>query len=213
MNKAITSVILTLLLVCPLAKALTGCAGYPNQPERYGVLLYAGRITNSTLGQVVGMNFTLDEEKLYSIELTRTFAGDGPVRRYFGPMFQRFWLNFNVTYHDDPFKGNIYEFAPFISGHWRILNWHRKLQIHFAVGEGISYVTKVPMREFRNSDSPKKVLNYLMFEFSFTSPQCPQLELVARIHHRSGVFGLYNANNSGSTAVGLAVRYFFWEAS
>lgn len=208
--KYLLPIILTLFSGCAQADFCATHCSAPHQPTRYGALVYLGKITENTLGQVVGMNFSLDQETLYSIELTRTFSSDSAVRRYFGPLFHRAWLNLNITYHDDPVKGAIYEFAPYFSAHWRLINWQRHLNVYLAIGEGVSYVSNVPLREFRNSDEPKKLLNYLMFEFCFVHPCYSQLELVARIHHRSGVFGLYNANNSGSTAVGLAIRYFFF---
>lgn len=177
---------------------------------RYAALFYVGNVTKDTLGQVIGMNYSLDREQLLSVELTRTFpSGSGP-RQYFGPVLNRFWLNLNLTYHRDPEMGPIYEIAPFISGHWQLFHWQDTFALFFAVGEGVSYVSNVPSREFRNSDDPVRFLNYLMFEFSCTSPKHPELEFVMRIHHRSGVFGLYNANNSGATAVGVGLRYFFW---
>lgn len=48
-----------------------------------------------------------------------------------------------------------------------------------------------------------------MFETTAALPMFPYLEAVARIHHRSGVFGLYGAGNSGSTAIGIGERVRF----
>jgi hypothetical protein len=33
--------------------------------------------------------------------------------------------------------------------------------------------------------------------------------LAARIHHRSGAYGLYHAKNAGSNVVGIAIKYLF----
>ncbi|NNK49546.1 MAG: hypothetical protein HKP01_11805 [Gemmatimonadetes bacterium] len=39
-------------------------------------------------------------------------------------------------------------------------------------------------------------------------PSLPYLQLVGRIHHRSGAFGLFgDAQESGSNTVGLGIRW------
>jgi hypothetical protein len=48
-----------------------------------------------------------------------------------------------------------------------------------------------------------------MLEAAFALPAYPQIQVVGRIHHRSGAFGLYRAGNTGSNAVGIGIRYLF----
>lgn len=201
-------IFILLTLCCQMVWAQT-CRTMAYEPARYGVTLYYGKITMDTLGQVVGMNFSVDDETLYSAEFNYAFSNDSAVRHYFGRMIHNAGLNLNFTIHDDPVMGTIYEVDPYFSAHWKLFTLSDFLTSTFGIGEGISYVSKVPLRETRNSDDPQRFLNYLMFEFTFSSPRYPELELIARVHHRSGVFGLYKANNSGSTAVGLAARYYF----
>lgn len=182
----------------------------PFEPTRYSILGYYGRMTRNTLGQVIGMAYILDDEKLYSCELSRYFASESGIRRFFGPLISKLALTINFTYHDDPYVGSIYEFDPYLYASWHLFTIPCFASANIAVGEGMSYLTATPTLEHRNSDDTKKLLNYLMFELVFSSPVYTKWEIVGRIHHRSGVFGLYNANNSGATAVGLALRYFFW---
>ena len=47
-----------------------------------------------------------------------------------------------------------------------------------------------------------------MVEATFALPRHPQWQLAYRIHHRSGIFGVYDTD-SGSNTVGLGLRYFF----
>lgn len=193
------------LLTVPMTQAVAW--GY-DPPGHYAVLGYYGYMTKNTLGEVIGMNWTLDSQALYSGEISYVFLPCQGMRRYFGPLFNSIEANFNITYHDDHDK-SLFEFIPYLSFRWNCFPWTKYLHTSLALGEGISWISDVSTREYRNSEDPKKLLNYLMFEVTFAAPCYPQLELVGRIHHRSGVFGMYRANNSGSTAVGLALRYYF----
>jgi hypothetical protein len=58
-------------------------------------------------------------------------------------------------------------------------------------------------------DRTARLLNYLMFELAVAVPQRPQWTLFARVHHRSGAFGLFDGVSGGSNVVGAGVRYSF----
>lgn len=101
---------------------------------------------------------------------------------------------------------------------WRWLDfpWDRYIDSSFAVGEGLSYATSVPaveenlhMETFGFAYETSTLLNYLMFEMAFSLPDYRQWQLVARIHHRSSVFGLLADSNSGSNTLGVGIRYEF----
>jgi hypothetical protein len=180
---------------------------------RWAVLGYVGRMTDNTLLKVLEFNpgnFT--NETLYSGELSWRLAQNNPVA-HFSQRF--FWISFielnaNITYDNDP-QGAIYEFNPYFSVRWANFPWNHYLATSFAIGEGLSYATRVPTIEADNTrdGETRNLLNYLMFEATFALPSHPKWELALRVHHRSGVFGLYKARNSGSTAVGLGIRYRF----
>ena len=92
---------------------------------------------------------------------------------------------------------------------WSNFPWQKYLVTTIGAGEGLSYDSKVPQAEAQNSTNTQNLLNFLMFEIAFALPSHPNFEVIGRIHHRSGVYGLYTDGNSGSTAVGVAVRYHF----
>jgi hypothetical protein len=48
-----------------------------------------------------------------------------------------------------------------------------------------------------------------LFEAAFALPDVPQWELITRIHHRSGTFGLFNGVTGASNAWGVGMRYNF----
>jgi hypothetical protein len=47
-----------------------------------------------------------------------------------------------------------------------------------------------------------------MLEATFALPKYPQWQLAYRIHHRSGIYGVFDTD-SGSNTIGLGLRYFF----
>ncbi|HVV68120.1 MAG TPA: hypothetical protein VHE99_03660 [Gammaproteobacteria bacterium] len=179
----------------------------------WAVMVYYGRMTNDTLGNVVIQNYSFANENLYSVEFAHQLSESNPVRRFFQPILSTMEVVGNFTYRQDP-VGPIYEFNPYVTFRWAHFPWDKYITTTFGLGEGISFDSKVPAIESNSddqntTDSPQKVLNYLMLEATFALPDHPHWELVARVHHRSGVFGLYKAENSGSTAIGLGIRYRF----
>lgn len=75
---------------------------------------------------------------------------------------------------------------------------------------GPSYVTEFSDHE-RNRNEGKKThwMNFFAPEVTFAPPDNKDMELVLRLHHRSGVFGLYNGTDSGSTFWTAGLRYHF----
>ena len=102
-----------------------------------------------------------------------------------------------------------FEFNALLVFRWLAFPWDRYLDTSFAVGEGLSYATDDPEIEVEKHDRTSRLLNYLMFELAVVVPQQPQWTLFARVHHRSGVFGLFDGVSGGSNVVGAGVRYTF----
>lgn len=199
-----------LCLILSLCVSLsTYAAPPPSQITHYpwAALVFWGRMTNEEL---LSLNYTFTDETLYSAEISHQLSENNVVRRFFQPFVTTVEVAANFTYRDDP-VGPIYEFIPYFDIRWANFPWNRYIATTIAVGDGISYVSQVPEIEITNTENneAQNFLNYLLIEVTFALPKHPQWELVARIHHRSGVFGLYNAENSGSTAVGLGIRYRF----
>jgi hypothetical protein len=84
------------------------------------------------------------------------------------------------------------------------------------VGEGLSYAFSIPAVErslhneyFDVEHNTSKLMNYLMFELSFAVPKTKHWHIFTRIHHRSGVFGLFNDATDGSNVLAIGTRYDF----
>ena len=77
--------------------------------------------------------------------------------------------------------------------------------LSFSVVEGISFYTDVSLYEKTFREKSSQLLNYLGFEVE--AAVSPDLSLVGRIHHRSGVFGLFDGVSGGSNGYLLGLRY------
>ena len=77
--------------------------------------------------------------------------------------------------------------------------------LSFSFMEGISYNTDLSLYEKTYREKYSQVLNYLGVEVE--AAVSPDVSVVGRIHHRSGVYGLYNRVTEGSNAYLLGLRY------
>lgn len=94
---------------------------------------------------------------------------------------------------------------------WKRFPWSDRVRTSAAIGEGLSFATEVPPLEIASQEnqSASDLLNYLLLELTFGLPGSPHWDFVARIHHRSGVFGLFDDVDGGSNVLGLGVKYTF----
>lgn len=95
---------------------------------------------------------------------------------------------------------------------WMYFPWDHWLDTRLAVGEGLSYASEVPPLEPRaDSDEgdSSRLLNYLSVELEFVVPGTSRWSTYTRIHHRSGVAGIFGGVEGGSNFIGLGVRYTF----
>ena len=91
------------------------------------------------------------------------------------------------------------------------------LPLSIAFGEGLSLASKRPRLEELekniflmrfNSQKTSPLLNYLMVELDFPLAELPHdPRLFFRIHHRSGVFGLYCPPTCGSNFITYGVKF------
>ncbi|QOC23932.1 hypothetical protein IC757_07430 [Wenzhouxiangella sp. AB-CW3] len=96
-----------------------------------------------------------------------------------------------------------------LNARWTRFPWDHVIDTSAVVGWGQSFATEVPPLEPRSDGDERstRLLNYLLVELDFAPPSHPEWGLVLRLHHRSGVFGLYNGVNGGSNYIGAGIRY------
>jgi hypothetical protein len=91
------------------------------------------------------------------------------------------------------------------------LPWNDKVYTTIGVNTGVSLLTNLSdFEEWRDSNGKSsELLHYLGPELTFAAPENKDLEFVLRLHHRSGVFGLFDGVVSGSTFISTGIRVRF----
>jgi hypothetical protein len=177
----------------------------------WSLMAYRGWTSTKSLGQTFPQfKYESANEDLYSLELAYTLSPENAVSRFFWHIRARFQLagNFAIRDEGDRSGDPIYEGDAYFIVRWRNFPWNRYVATSLAIGDGLSYVSRVPDQEEEDNDDTNKLLNYLMLEATLALPSYPQWQLLYRIHHRSGVYGLFG-DNSGSNVIGVGLRYHF----
>lgn len=88
--------------------------------------------------------------------------------------------------------------------------WNHIIRTTVAASVGLNYIDKYPVSESYDPTKPRAhLLHYFSPEITFALPNRPEHELVMRIHHRSGVFGLMKGVHGASDAFVMGYRYRF----
>jgi hypothetical protein len=100
------------------------------------------------------------------------------------------------------------EFASTINARWITFPWNRYLETSVSIGGGLSVTSEVPELEKRdpNNSDAATLLHYLLIEAAIGLPGS-DWSLVGRVHHRSGIFGLFSHSGSNVLSVGLRYRF------
>ncbi|MFO7858826.1 MAG: hypothetical protein R6V11_07885 [Ectothiorhodospiraceae bacterium] len=88
--------------------------------------------------------------------------------------------------------------------HWNEFPWHDTLPTTFSFAQGLSLASERPPIE----EDTRRLLHYMHAEFTVRGPNWEHLSVVARLHHRSGAFGLYGTSG-GSNFLTAGLRYRF----
>jgi hypothetical protein len=99
------------------------------------------------------------------------------------------------------------EFTGAVVARWNPFPWDHIVDTSLAVGEGLSYATRVPVLENRKDKDSERLLNFILIEAAFAPPDNPDVSFVVRVHHRSGVFGLFNGVEQGSNFLNFGLRF------
>ena len=87
------------------------------------------------------------------------------------------------------------------------------LSFNVAWGNGFSYAFSYPDYEkgpdsIRGVDT-RRLQYYMGFEAEFTHASQPDIHLVAKLHHRSGIYGVISPQRTGSNYIGAGIRFDF----
>jgi hypothetical protein len=88
--------------------------------------------------------------------------------------------------------------------------WNDIVYTTIAGNIGLSVLSeKSQFEKERDGHKTEELLHYLGPEITVADPDMRDLELVFRLHHRSGVYGLFNGVDSGSTFLTGGLRVHF----
>lgn len=209
-EKNMLKYLIILLLSCVCSVSFAANQELYDQ-KQWSLLYYYGQTVNGALIGIPTGNFKHWPEHIQSFELAYTLDENNRFRQFFNPIVGVVQIAGNYTVRYGNQESRINEFDPYIMFRWANFPWNDTVTTSLALAEGVSYVSSVPSIEKRGADNNNlgHLLNYLMFEATFARPSQPELQLVVRIHHRSGAFGLYQVSNGGSNDIGLGIRYLF----
>ena len=88
--------------------------------------------------------------------------------------------------------------------HWTRFPWDEALDTSVSFGQGMSLASERPPVE----DETRRLLHYMHAEAAFRPTALRRVSFVARLHHRSGAFGLYGISG-GSNFLTMGLRYRF----
>jgi len=217
-TKSFTVLIFSILLSGICLAATPTKKELRQEDRQWSVMFYHGNTATQSLAKLLRFQYTTAGEELYSGELAYALAASNPMTRFFNFFFiNRIQLAGNVAERHD-YKGPdigdkwVTEFDLYIMGRITRFPWSHYLVTTLAAGEGISYDThRIYVENGITANSSPRFLNFLTLEITLALPEYPYLELVGRLHHRSGCWGLYYPYNQhpGSNNVGIGIRYYF----
>jgi hypothetical protein len=178
-------------------------------PYPWAVTGWAGQMTTANFGDAFLFNGTPRPEYLMGVGLQRRLINGGPLsleldanllghraaRQAGGPYNQA------QPFADTPSQ-TFGEVTLGIGARLWVRPW---LNVFFE--EGVSLLTQASNWERTERENYSSFLNYLAFEVE--GLVTPEWSIVARIHHRSGAYGLYSGVREGSNGYLLGVRHRF----
>lgn len=92
---------------------------------------------------------------------------------------------------------------------WQPPAWNQFLKTSFALGDGLSYASEIPPIEAASTTNvgSTRLLNYILVEMTAAPAKVNNWAFITRVHHRSGVYGLFNDVEGGSNVVAVGVKF------
>jgi hypothetical protein len=189
---------------CAIAAAAPALAAEDPPPPRRdnGVSIFAGIYSSDVFTDIVSSPWDTRTEDIYLVtlsynrRLTTIFRHldievEGGVGRRFGD------------------NDSIEAYAA-LALRWTEFPWNDHVRTTFAVYPiGPSYVADLSPSEVSKDGRSANWLNYFALELTLAAPSLPQLEVLFRLHHRSGAFGAINGSTNGADFLSVGARYRF----
>ncbi|MFN4088117.1 MAG: hypothetical protein ACK4QW_03615 [Alphaproteobacteria bacterium] len=171
----------------------------------WGVAVYAGKSSPSNFTSLFYSPWRAEFENTYLLNLSVS-------RRLFSlgeHVDTELEVNVGKRFGDD----DSWEFASALFVRYDGFPWNHR--VHTTVGVAVlgpSFATGISETERRkagNDNRGSKLLNFFSPEITLADPDRPEFAYVFRLHHRSGVFGLFDGVSGGSNFPSVGMRYRF----
>jgi hypothetical protein len=167
--------------------------------------MYFGELYEKTYLDVISHPESIDLSSSYILAVNVDYR----VYKWAGAPLQ-FEGEFDVARHFGLAQQYEAVLAPFLR--WSSFPWNRYLYTNARASVmGLSYATGVSAWERQNSGNDKGS-NFLQFgalELTFAADEHSPGEFFVRVHHRSGVYGLFNGVSGGSSYLSVGYRVFW----
>ncbi len=194
--------ILTFLFCC----ASLICTSVPQcqaGDKRAWLISYVGNITSNTLHEMLYSEW--DFRKGYMLAL-----GGGYRFYQHKDLFALEGEILGAGHWGDNSEASYLEGGATINLRWLKFPWNGHVYTTFALGDGLSCTSSIPNHEEEfHSEQSSRFLNLLIFEVSAAPSESSNWDIFLRLHHRSGIFGLFNGAHGASNIPCIGFRYYF----
>lgn len=165
----------------------------------WSLIGYGAIYTPERLQDMVFNHHSYEDSYFAALALNRKFARTGPYIGWEveGQMVKHFG------------RQDHFEYNALVIARWDRFPWNHRVLMTLAVGEGLSWATRKPELEIEDDEPASQLLNYLLFEVTVRPSPESRWYWSGRIHHRSGIYGLFNGVHGGSNFIGMGLGYRF----
>ncbi len=199
---------------CVVLALAASCAAPSVHGTERAVSVYAGRYTDNSLPEELALFKSLQFENATQLAAaySEVFADPSPNYRWE-------WEVNAVHWSGDQSHQELAGLGLF---RWQALPWDHWVDSSIALGNGLSWATEEPELEeaFHPDTGSTQLLYHIVVELEFARGRAPGVRTESqgrhwmdpwatflRVHHRSGVFGVFDGVNGGSNVVALGLRY------
>lgn len=167
---------------------------------RWWVSVFAGAVAKNELSTIV---FQLDPD------FGESYVAGFSLGKEFGAVSDSLRLEWMATtavvYGTEDYVDLRFE----VGARWIRFPWNDTVFTTIGAFVGPSWISKRSIYEDEEKDEWRRLKNGLSIEFTFAHPEHPGTALVARLHHRSSIFGLIPDAGTPSDFLTLGVKKRF----
>ncbi len=187
-------------------EAVGNNSNYSAENLDWGVLLFGGRLSRNAFGRTLNPFAPTNQTNIF------IFGAALSKKLYVGNYFD---IEAEVGVGQQFSNQYSGENSPQVWGaaylRYKYFPWNKFVYTTVAINTGLNYSFKTTAFETfeGRADGTRRLLHYLAPEITFSLPERRDLELVFRLHHRSGIYGLLGCSSCGTNFVSVGFRKRF----